>query len=118
MQARKFKTGQYVQSPTTLLNDKGEVYLELGQVARIMMFDPIGHETRPYGLRKEYNPITGEQAEHITRHFFSEDQLMASPAHPPKIDIWADRPEEYYSHPANPRHEELRHCGWRLTPSE
>ncbi len=119
MQTKQFKVGQYVQSAgARLMNEKGDVYLEPGEIARVMVFDPSGHEDAPYGLRKEQNAVTGTPAEHITKNYFSAAQLDASPIHPVKGDIWTDHPEEYYSHPANPRYEELRHSNWRVDPTE
>lgn len=118
MRTHAFKCGQYVQAVNQLVIEKtGEVYLEQGEVARIMVIDPAGHEGNPYGLRKEYNPVTGAPAEHITKNFFTAEQLRPSPAHPVKPDVWTDKPEEYFSHPKHPRHEELRSVGWRVTPN-
>jgi len=117
MQTRKFKIGQYVQAAVQLINEKtGEIYLNQGDLARIMVIDPALHEGRPYGLRKEGNEALGIQAEHITKNYFAEDQLCASPQHPAKADIWTEKPEQYFSHPSHPRHNELKAQGFRYTP--
>lgn len=107
-QTRQFRAGQIVKAINTLTNSKGDVYLEAGETARIMMCDPEKHPDRPYGLRKS--------DEHITREFFAEDQLMADPANPRKYSVWDDNPAERYDHPDNPRYEELRAQGWKIAP--
>lgn len=98
-----------MKASVTLLDTKGEVYLEAGETARIMMCDPEKFPDRPYGLRKK--------DEHITRNFYSEDLLMADPDNPRKFNVWEDNPAERYDHPDNPRYEELRPFGWKIDPA-
>lgn len=107
--SKMFKVGQYLQARGTLLDKSGGVYLGEGELARVMVYDPEKHANAPYGLRKS--------DEHITSNYFSEEELMAHPAHPPKISVWTANPAERYDHPDNPRHEELRSVGWKIDPA-
>lgn len=93
-----------------LLTNKGEVYLEPGEEAQVVIYDPVKHPEAPYGLRKS--------EEHSTAHYFNESQLASNPNRKVPVDIWEVNPADYYSHPDNPRHEELRHCNWRHAPTE
>lgn len=107
---RKFQVGQIVKAILPITDMKGsEVYLNVGESARIMVFDPEKYPATPYGLRKE--------SEHTTRNYVAENQLMADPAHPRKPRVWEDNPAERYDHPDNPRHEELRAQGWKIDPA-
>jgi cytosine/adenosine deaminase-related metal-dependent hydrolase len=68
---RKFKTGEWVLAGEQILNQKGEVYLEVGESACLMVFDPSKGET-PNCIRK---PDT-----YINAVWVSEAQLAKDPS--------------------------------------
>lgn len=107
---RKFRVGQVIRAAFPIVDPKGgEVYLNAGEQARIMVCDPEKYPSNPYGLRKE--------DEHITRTFVDEAAIYADPDHPRKYLVWEDNPAERYDHPTNPRYEELRAQGWKIDPA-
>lgn len=88
MSDRRFRIAEYIRAATVLLDKKGDVYLNEGETARIMVYDPDKHATTPYGLRKE--------GEHITLNFFADEQLAKNPDYPEPKDVWSDNPGERY----------------------
>jgi hypothetical protein len=107
---RKFRVGQIIRASFPIADPKGgEIYLNAGEQATIMVCDPEKYPSNPYGLRKA--------DEHITRVYVDEAAIVADPDHPRKYRVWEDNPAERYDHPDNPRHEELRAQGWKIDPA-
>lgn len=78
MQARLFKTGEFVKVNVDVINSKNELVVAAGGSARIMVFDPAKGDT-PYGLRTDGGCIT--------QAFVAESILVKDPSmahHTPK----------------------------------
>ena len=105
---RKFKTVEWVTAKDNIVDSKGAVVLPSGQEAQIVVYDPVKHEDSPYGIR--IDPSSSAV------FFVKEDQLLKHPTRKAPSDIWTANPAEYYRHPDNPRHEELRGQGWKIDP--
>lgn len=106
---RKFKVVEWVTANGDIVDSKGNLVLVNGQEAQIVIYDPIKHPDSPYGIRIDLSSSFVFYAK--------EDQLLKHPTRKEPSDIWTSNPSEYYSHPDNPRHEELRHQGWRIDPA-
>lgn len=105
----QFKVSEYVVANEDLMDNKGYLYLATGECAQIIILDPSKRPETPYGLRKP--------TENHATQYFAESKLELSPNHSRKKDVWTDNPKEYYRHPENPKHEQLRSVGWRVDPA-
>lgn len=71
MKTRNYKTGEFFLAKEEIKNAKGEVLVPVGDVARIMVYDP-SKEPTPYGIRTEHG--------HITQVYVGEEVMTKDPS--------------------------------------
>lgn len=106
---RNYRIKEWVIIKEDIIDGKGALRVAGGQEAQIVVYDPSKHADCPHGLRVDINSIVPI--------FVNEDQITKHPQRSVPSDVWTDHPEEYYRHPANPKHEQLRAQGWKINPA-